>query len=228
MDEPSVGWSAHSRVFTGLLPDQRQAVLAAAATRRLERRDILERQGDPAHTFYLVDAGYLKLTQITAAGDEVVVRFVGPGEPYGGVVVFDHETYPVTAQAVEGVTVLGWSRTTLRRLLDECPQLRTNITAEIARHMRDALQRVQQLQTTRVGQRLAATLLMLAQPVGTALMIAHPITRQELAEMTGTTLFTVSRTLSDWESRGLIATIDGRIHLKQPARLEGLADEPEP
>ena len=227
MDEPSEGWAGQSRIFNELTGEQRQAVLATGTTRRLERRAVLERQGDPARTFYLVESGYLKLSQVTAAGNEVVVRFVGPGEPYGGVVVLDQETYPVTAHAVEAVTALGWSREVMRRLLDDVPQLRMNILAEITRHMRDALQRVQQLQTTRVPQRLAATLLMLAQPVGRTLRIAHPITRQELAEMTGATLFTISRTLADWEARGLVSTVSSRIHLLQPARLEHLAEDPD-
>jgi CRP-like cAMP-binding protein len=214
-----------SRMLEKLSDVQRGAVLAAGAARTLARREVLEHQGDPARTFYLVEAGYLKLTQLTAAGDEVVVRFVGPGEPYGGVVVLEHDTYPVAAQAVEHATVMGWSRDILRRLTDDVPQLRMNVVTEIAQHMRDALTRVQQLQTTRVGQRLAATLLHLARPHEGTMQIAHPITRQELAEMTGATLFTVSRTLSDWEARGWIATVQTHIRLLKPAHIERLVDE---
>ncbi len=204
---------------------QRRSILAAGLPRTLARREVLEHQGDPARTFYLVASGYLKLTQLTAGGDEVVVRFVGPGEPYGGVVVLEQDTYPVSALAVEQVSVVGWPRDVLRRLTDDIPQLRMNIVTEIAQHMRDALTRVQQLQTTRVGQRLAATLLHLARPFEGTLQIAHPITRQELAEMTGATLFTVSRTLSEWEARGLIATAQAHIRLLEPAHIERLVDE---
>jgi CRP-like cAMP-binding protein len=227
MDEPAEGWPEQSRIFTSLDTAQRRRILSTGTVRTLGRRQVLERQGDPARTFYLVHSGYLKLTQLTASGDEVVVRFVGPAEPYGGVVVLEIETYPVTAQAVEQASIIGWSREVMRALVAEVPQLRINIMGEIARHMHDALNRVQQLQTTRVGQRLAATLLHLARPMGRTLQIAHPITRQELAEMTGATLFTVSRTLADWEQRGLTATVAGRIHLLQPARLEHLVDDAE-
>lgn len=215
----------HSRLFASLADAQRQSILQASRPRRLARREVLERQGDPARTFYLVAAGYLKLTQVTAGGEEVVVRFVGPGEPYGGVVVLDQDTYPVSAQAVEAATVLGWTREVMRALTNEIPQLRMNIVGEIAQHMRDALARVQQLQTARVGQRLAATLLHLARPIGATLRIAHPVTRQELAEMTGATLFTVSRTLSEWESRGWIATVQAHIELLQPTHIERLVDD---
>lgn len=215
----------NSRLFASLADDQRLAILQASRPRRLARREVLERQGDPARTFYLVAAGYLKLTQVTAGGEEVVVRFVGPGEPYGGVVVLDQDTYPVSAQAVEAATVLGWTRDVMRALTNEIPQLRMNIVGEIAQHMRDALARVQQLQTARVGQRLAATLLHLARPIGATLRIAHPVTRQELAEMTGATLFTVSRTLSEWESRGWIATVQAHIELLQPTHIERLVDD---
>jgi CRP-like cAMP-binding protein len=227
MDEPAEGWPEQSRIFTSIDPAQRRRILAAGTLRALARRLVLARQGDPARTFYLVHSGYLKLTQLTASGDEVVVRFVGPAEPYGGVVVLEIEAYPVTAQAVERASTIGWSRDVMRTLVSEVPQLRVNVMGEIARHMQDALTRVQQLQTTRVGQRLAAVLLHLARPMGRTLQIAHPITRQELAEMTGATLFTVSRTLADWEGRGLTATVSGRIHLLQPARLEHLLDDPD-
>jgi CRP/FNR family transcriptional regulator, nitrogen oxide reductase regulator len=220
-------WPDDCRLVASLDADQQVRVLAAATSRTLKRREVLEREGDPALTFYVVRSGYLKLTQLTPNGDEVVVRFVGPGEPYGGVVAFQKQSYPVGAQAVERVEVLAWSRDALQRVLEEVPQLRLNIMGFITSHMREALDRVQQLSTARVGQRLAGTLLHLAQPVGEALRIAHPITRQELAEMTGTTLFTVSRTLSDWESRGFITPIDGRIHITAPARLAALRDDPE-
>ncbi len=214
-----------SRLFAQIDDRQRRQILEAASVRMLARREVLEHQGDPARAFYLVASGYLKLTQLTAGGDEVVVRFTGPGEPFGAVVVLDQDTYPVTAQAVEQAGVLGWPVDVIRRLSDEIPRLRTNIVGEIAQHMRDALARVQQLQTTRVGQRLAATLLHLARPAGETLQIAHPITRQELAEMTGATLFTVSRTLSEWEARGWIATVQAHIRLLQPACIEQLVDE---
>lgn len=228
MDVRPTDWMVTARVLAAIEPAQRERLRMAATPRALSRRAVLARQGEPASTFYLVESGYLKLSQVTAGGDEVLVRFVGPGEPFGGVVVLDQETYPVTAQAVVEATVLGWSREVLRVLVEEMPQLRVNIMTEITRHMRDALDRVQQLQTARVGQRLAATLLHLASPVGHTLQIAHPITRQELAEMTGATLFTVSRTLADWEARGLVATIAARVHLLQRERLESLVDAPEP
>lgn len=224
-DPRTLSATNRSRLFASLADDQRLSILQAGRPRQLARREVLERQGDPAGTFYLVAAGYLKLTQLTASGDEVVVRFVGPGEPYGGVVVLDQDTYPVSAQAVEAVTVLGWTREVMRTLTNDVPQLRMNIVSEIAQHMRDALTRVQQLQTARVGQRLAATLLHLARPIGETLQIAHPVTRQELAEMTGATLFTVSRTLSEWESRGWIATVQAHIQLLQPAHIERLVDD---
>ncbi len=224
-DFKSLPATLSSRLFGQIDDRHRRQILDAATARTLTRREVLEHQGDAARAFYLVASGYLKLTQVTAGGDEVVVRFTGPGEPFGAVVVLDQDTYPVTAQAVERAGVLAWPLDVIRQLNDDFPRLRMNIVGEIAQHMRDALTRVQQLQTTRVGQRLAATLLHLARPSGETLQIAHPITRQELAEMTGATLFTVSRTLSDWEARGWIATVQAHIRLLQPACIEQLVDE---
>jgi CRP/FNR family transcriptional regulator, nitrogen oxide reductase regulator len=88
-----------SRIFEGLTDADRGAWLDASSLRLLKRRQTLARQGEPAHSFYLVENGLLKLVQITVDGHELIVRFVGPGEPFGGVVALDGATYPAAAAA---------------------------------------------------------------------------------------------------------------------------------
>ena len=92
--------------------------------------------------------------------------------------------------------------------------------------------RVRELATERVGQRLAHTLLRLMRQCGKTtsqgVLITHPLTRQELAELTGTTLYTVSRTLSQWQADGILHSTNRRLLVKQPRRLEAIADAAEP
>ena len=111
---------------------------------------------------------------------------------------------------VQPCVVRRWSREVVGELLAAMPQVRINLMREMAMHMNDALTRVRELTTARVDQRLAQTLLRLArqcgQPEGDGVLITQPLTRQELADLTGTTFYTVSRTLAKWESQGLLAS----------------------
>ena len=194
----------------------------------LKARQILATEGDPATTFYLVVVGHLKLSKLAPDGREVIARFIGPGDPYAGLVVLGHPTYPISATAVEPARVLGWPRAVLVDLAGRHPRLHTNLLQEITRHMTDALERVGELSTERVSQRLARTLLRLAEHDGhvrgEAIEIAHPITRQELADLSGTTLFTVSRLLSRWQQRGLVESTRGHVTVLRPAAVEALAE----
>jgi CRP-like cAMP-binding protein len=216
-----------SRLFDGLDAAARRAWLETATRRELRRGTTLSRQGDPAQALYLVEAGLLKLVQGTPAGRAVIVRFVGPGEPFGGVVALEGGQYPVTATAAAPTRLYAWPRQTLARLLERDPQVRANITREIAAHMNDALTRVRELTTERVGQRLARTLLRLmhqcGRPVADGVLIAHALTRQELAELAGTTLYTASRTLSQWQADGILGSAGRRLVVRSPRRLETLA-----
>jgi CRP-like cAMP-binding protein len=216
-----------SRIFDGLTEAERRHWLGAARRREVRRKEVVARQGEPARAFVLVESGLLKLLQVTPEGQELIVRFVGPGEPFGGVIVLDAATYPVTALALEPTGLLAWPGDVLRPLLDRYPQVRLNITREITAHMTDALTRVLELATQRVGQRLAHTLLRLMRQTGTpsseGVRISHPLTRQELANLTGTTLYTVSRTLSQWQAQGILRSTRRELLVLAPKRLESLS-----
>jgi CRP-like cAMP-binding protein len=216
-----------SRIFDGLTAEDARAWLQESSVRDVKRGHALARQGDPAAAFYLVEAGLLKLVQDTPDGHEVIVRFVREHEPFGGVVALDGATYPVTALAVEPTRVRGWTKDRLRVLLEQYPQVRTNIMREMSAHMTDALTRVRELTTERVGQRLAHTLLRLMRQCGRStaegVLIEHPLTRQELAELSGTTLYTVSRTLSQWQADGILQSSHRHLLIRAPQRLDDLA-----
>lgn len=207
---------------------ERQSILGAASRRSLRKGQTLIRQGDPASAFFLMDRGYLKLTQVTPDGAEVIVRFVGPWDPVAGVAALGETPYPVTATACDAVDVLAWPRPVLVDLLDRYPQLKTNILREMTAHMDDALTRLRELATLKVSQRLAHTLLRLTQPAKGAspgaLTVPHTLTRQELAELTGTTLFTVSRILTDWENAGLVRSSRAHVEVLDAEGLKEAAE----
>lgn len=130
----------HSRIFDDLTKEERLICLGAARKRCLTRGEWIARQGEPAVRFYLVESGALKIIQSTAEGVDLIVRFGGAGGPFGGV-------------AVEATQAYAWNSADLRAVLDRFPRVRLNIVREMTTHMTDALTRVRELTTQRVGQR---------------------------------------------------------------------------
>ena len=227
-DARSVAPLANSRLFRAIPEPDALAILGAATRRALSKGQVLIRQGEPASAFFLIERGYLKLTQVTPDGAEVIVRFVGPWDPVAGVAALGETPYPVTGTACDKVDLVAWPRAALTDLLGRYPQLKTNILREMTAHMDDALTRLRELATLKVSQRLAHTLLRLTQPSTPAhsggLAVPHALTRQELAELTGTTLFTVSRILTDWEAAGLVHSSRARVEVIDAAGLRDAAE----
>ncbi len=206
---------------------------AAAADARLVRvaagRSFF-REGERARVFYVLDRGRVKFTQISAEGHEVILRVIGPGEPFGGVAAFvENATYPVTARAVEPSEAHAWDGSRILALMHRFPTIAINAARMIAERHHELQRQHRELMTERVEQRIARALLRLADHAGRrvegGVEIDFPLSRQDLAQMTGTTLFTVSRTLSGWQESGLISTGRRRIVIRQPHRLVRIAED---
>lgn len=211
-------------LFSGLSEADVRDLLAAGQARLLKRHEMLGHQGHPADAFAMVQIGHLKLVQLSAGGSENLVRFIGPGDCYGAVALVSGARYPLSAIAVEPSQVLTWTREAIGGLTERLPQLKSNILEEVMRRMSGVLFTAQDLATTRVPQRVAHALLRLAESGGcrtpAGVQIVHPVTRQDLAELTGTSLFTVSRLMSHWEAEGLLLTRRGALTLLDPDALE--------
>lgn len=211
-------------LFEGLTDDEQRMVLDQSRVRMLAAQDTLAVEGEPVEFAALIQLGHLKLSRASADGHEVIVRYMGPGEPFAAIAVVPDARFPVTAIAVTPVRLLVWSAADIRALSDRIPRLKTNLMSEVSGHMTGALARMQELTSDRVPQRVARALVRLARDSGERTpqgwRIVHPITRQELAELTGTTLFTVSRLVSAWESEGLVRTSRGAMTVVDPDALE--------
>jgi CRP/FNR family transcriptional regulator, nitrogen oxide reductase regulator len=214
-----------SPLLDGLTDTERRRVLSEAMERRLEKGDILFRQDEPAQALHVMAEGRVKLTQLTPEGQEVAVRLCGPGEVFAGIAALDGKTYPFTATAVEASRVLLWRRAGLRDLFHAVPRLERNVLDVVGAHAREMLDRFRELATEPVPRRLARALIRLVPGDGPEAVV-EGVTQQTLAEMAGTTLYTVSRVLSEWESGGAIRTGRGRIHVLSLDRLREIAESP--
>lgn len=226
--DPGTALAASSQL--GGLPAATLRALATGATwHTAGRHDYLFHQGDDASHLYLVVDGRVKLTQVGADGQEVIVRHIGPGEILGGIALVEGAAYPVTGEVLESARLLAWPRDELLRLAADHPQLALLTTGVIAGRMHEIQERFRELATQRVAQRLARALLRLVRQAGRrtaeGVEIDLPLSRQDLAEMTGTTLYTVSRTLSAWESAGVVAVGRERVVVVHPHRLVEIAED---
>lgn len=211
-------------LLNGLSADQQRELLTAGSLRSLQPRDVLGAQGEPAEAVALVQVGHLKLGQVSADGVETLVRFIGPGDCYGAIALSPGKRYPVSAVAVAPSRALVWPRVVIVALAERIPQIRLNLFEEVTRRMGGVLSAVQDLAAERAPVRIARALLRVAEHGGErsphGIRIVHPITRQEIADLTGTTLFTVSRLMSKWESDGLLRTGRGAVTIVDPEGLE--------
>jgi CRP-like cAMP-binding protein len=216
-------------LLQGLGSNELAAVAEAAKLCQLEGEQFFFRQGSTADTAYVLLRGRVKLTQSTPEGTQVVLRFIGPGDLFGAMAAFEGQVYPVSAQAVRWCRALCWKGRTIAALMETHPRIAFNALRELSARLQDLRERYRELATERVERRVAHALIRLAQQAGwqteDGLLIDMPLSRQDLAEMTGTTLYTVSRILSSWERSGLIETGRQRVTILKPPGLRAVAED---
>lgn len=219
---------ANLPLFAGLAPAALDEILREARSLRQAKDTSVFEQGGEPHSFFVLLHGHVRAVRTTPAGDQVVVRYVSPGEVFGVAVAIGLPVYPANAVAVVDSVVLAWPSSAWPRLVALHPALATNTLQTVGRRLQDANTRVVEMATEQVERRVAHALLRLAKQAGRRIEdgveIDFPISRQDVAEMTGTTLHTVSRTLSAWEQQGLIESGRQRIVLRDPHRLFGIAE----
>jgi CRP-like cAMP-binding protein len=218
--------------FHGVDSDVATYCLEHAALATAKRGELLVRQGERAKLVYVVRAGYAKLVSMSPDGHEVMVGIVGPRDVLGQAAVMEEERdYLVTATALTPMDMAIWSRTKALELSKKFPAIHSRLDAQLAQNLEILLGRVHTVSEGRVAQRLARVLLELAERHGEArppgIAILPPLTRQDLAALTGTTLYSASRLLADWEHKGLLATSRGSVRLRDVAGLTAIAETPE-
>jgi CRP-like cAMP-binding protein len=220
---------AHLPLFAGLTADELDAILREARSLRIPKNSNVFEQGEDAHSFFVLLHGHVRASKTTPAGEQVVVRYVAPGESFGVAMAIGLQRYPATATAVDDSIVLAWPSATWPRLVEQYPSLATSTLRTVGSRLQETHTRVIEMSTQQVEQRVAHALLRLAKQSGrkveAGIEIDFPISRQDIAQMTGTTLHTVSRLLSGWEQRGLIESGRQRIVLREPHKLVVLAEQ---
>ncbi len=204
-------------------------IASAAATAHVDAGAAFFREGEPADTFYVLNTGSVKLTQLTPEGHQVVLRLIAPGEAFGGVAAFGGAVYPVTAEAVTGAAALEWPGRVMAGLMERHPRLAINALRFVAARLHELQVQYRQLATEKVERRIARALLRLVEQAGrrveSGVLIDLPLSREDIAQMTGTTLYTVSRVISRFEGAGMLDAGRQRMVIRNAPALLSVADD---
>ena len=222
------GFLKASAVFSALPAHEVAALGAVASEDTYRAREYVFMEGDPARWLCIVKAGRVRILRHSRAGKDVVLELLGPGEVFGGVAVIERRPYPATAQATEPSTILKIPADPLVALAERYPSVIREMALMIGRRLRAAHDSVKSLAVDPVEARLAATLLRLAEREGSrgkaGVTLPFHLTRQGLADMTGTTVETTIRIVSRWVKEGLLADDGTRLVLKEMEALRVLAE----
>jgi CRP-like cAMP-binding protein len=219
----------NSALFAGIPPAQCREIVAAGRPRVFAPDEILFMQGHPVRSHVLIQSGSIKITQVSEAGREVLLWMNGPGEPVGIPNEAPGRRHACSARAMQRCHALTWEDSRFQTIMGRHPQIGININRMLALQLAELEQRFREIATEKVAARLSFALVRLASQIGTPIFggIEVSLSRLELAQMIGTTLFTVSRILSKWGEEGLIAPRRDAVIVYDPGRLLLAAAEAE-
>ncbi len=216
-----------SALFAGLTPKDCYEIAACGSVRNFARDEILFMQGQPIRNLVLLQTGSVKLTQTSSEGNEVILWMNGEGEAIGVHAESPNCNHTCSARAMEQCRALTWEYSRIQAVLAEHPQIRKNISQILSSNLQELEERFREVATERVARRLALTLLRLLKHVGKEGRegVQLSLSREELAQMVGTTLFTISRILSKWGENGLVVPRREAVLIPNPARLRHMSGE---
>ena len=216
-------------VFSAMDDVELDDVISRATALRIPKGAAVFEQGETAKAFYVLLNGRLKVMKLTPDGQQVVIRFVVPGDIYGIAKALNREDYPATATALVDSVTLAWDMAVWDEFMDRHPAFARNVMRMLGRRIEEAHTKLKEMATQDVEHRVAHAVLRLVSQSGRnvegGVLVDFPVTRQEIAEVSGTTMHSVSRVLSAWENAGLVVVGRQKVIVCDLERLSRIAEE---
>ena len=201
---------ATTPVFQRLSPEDRRKIAEVAAVRRYARGQIIFEQGTASDAFYTIASGRVKIFRMMPAGKDVILEVFGPGDPVGALAAYDGRPFPASAAALDDAACVIIPRAVFFRLLEEHPSLVRGLMLGLTHRLVELTNRVTELSGARIEPRFARLFLKLAAEKGRqdrgGTFVPIALSRQELADMTGTTIETAIRIMSRWGKQNIVRT----------------------
>jgi CRP-like cAMP-binding protein len=193
-------------VFSEITSGDCATIVADAQEMQYHRHSTIFSEGTPATRVALLLSGCMKVTQ-GGEGQEVILRLNSPGDMLGKMGSQTRPNHLCTTHAVQPSVALIWETDAFEAAMVRLPLLRRNVASILERHLNELEIRYREVSTEKVSSRLSNLLVRLVKQVGRRIdgCVEIALSRRELAQLTGTTLFTVSRLLCQWEAQGIVS-----------------------
>jgi CRP/FNR family transcriptional regulator, nitrogen oxide reductase regulator len=214
-------------LFLGLPSADCASIVATAQKKSFLRRQTIFSEGSPIRQILLLLSGCVKVSQFGQSGTEVILRLNGPGEIVGSLASLTHVDHCSTAQTLALSSALVWESACFDTVLNRFPIVWRNITRILEDRLQDMDQRFREISTEKVSPRLSSQLVRLMNQVGQRVNghVEISLSREEMAQLTGTTLFTVSRLLCQWEVLGIVNVRRGGVLVRDLPALIALSED---
>jgi CRP/FNR family transcriptional regulator, nitrogen oxide reductase regulator len=214
--------SMHSSpLFRGISAAECFAFATKSREQAFVRSQRLFRQGDSVQQIGLIRSGVVKVTQLSSSGSEVILWLNGAGESFGFFGLSPDEDHSCSASAVDRGSAVVWNHRDFMSFVNENPIMRRNVTHILANRLEELQERFREIATEKIADRVAHLLVRLGARIGKRCKEGFEIilSRGEIAQMTGTTLFAISRLFSEWEALGLVLPRREAVVIIDPQRL---------
>lgn len=205
----------HLPPFSRLERREIRTILDQATSRRYDEGVAIFEEGAEAERFFMLLDGYIRVVRITPTGEQVTALHIPAGQLLGIARAIGRDTYPATALTATEALVLSWPTRLWDSFVSDYDGFATETYKTVGTRLGEVNNRIVEMATQQVEQRVANAVLRLINQTGRkvedGIEIDFPITRQDLSELTATTLHTVSRLLSGWEKQGLVHSRRKRI-----------------
>lgn len=197
-------------LFRRLSSSARSRVAEVAHLTSYERGHLIFAEGDPGDAFIAIVTGRVKVFKSTPSGKEIILEIFGAGDPLGAVAVYEGVPYPASALTLEPTQCLRIEQAAFFRLLEQDPAIVRGLLSGMTIRLAELTRRLAELTGTRVEARFARLFLKLCDQIGRAeragVFVPMPLSRQELADLTGTTIETAIRIMSRWQKEDVLHT----------------------
>jgi CRP-like cAMP-binding protein len=214
-------------LFKNLSQEELEELQPYLTSATFKKKEDIFSEGDQPEWFYIVSRGKVKITKLSHDGKEIILEIISPTDIFGGVAVLRNFPYPANAVAMEDSEVIKISRKNLMRLVDRFPNLMYCIALQLGDRMKSSYDSLKNIALERVEARIAALLLKLANKVGKetpkGLLIDMRLTKQDVADMVGTTVETSIRTFSKFKKQGFLSDSGGKIVINDRKGLAALS-----
>ncbi len=214
-------------LFSGLPEVTAQAIMSLGSRCEYRAGEFLARQGEPASHISMIVSGVALISDTNSEGDKLILGWLNAGDVTGLPSLLNNSSdYVLDVQATEPSEVLRWTGPAFRSIIGCYPAITTNALGIAISLSERALHRLRLFASEPVERRLAVLLQQSADDVGRGTLAGTELelSDEQLAQIAGTTLFSVSRILSRWEKSGLLKKSRGRILIPKDVHLNDFLD----